>query len=65
MKIDFTIRQRAVAVRLANFRRLIDETTERAQSEKRHLTREERANVARWERDIEELFEVARTQGSL
>ena len=65
MKIEFTIRQRAVAVRLANFRRLIDETTERAASENRHLTRKERADIARWERDIESLYEVARTQGSL
>jgi hypothetical protein len=65
MKIEFTNRQRAVAVRLENFRRLIDETTERARRENRHLTRQERADVARWERDIEALYEVARTQGSL
>jgi len=65
MKIEFTLRQRSVAVRLANFRRLIDETVERASNEKRHLTRKERADIARWERDIESLYEVARTQGSL
>lgn len=65
MKIEFTNRQRAVAVRLENFRRLIDETTERASRENRHLTRQERADVARWESDIEALYEVARTQGSL
>ena len=65
MKIEFSTRQRAVAVRVANFRRLIDETMERASNEKRRLTRKERADVARWERDIESLYEVARTQGSL
>jgi hypothetical protein len=65
MKIEFTPRQRAVAVRIETFRRLIDEANERASNEKRHLTRKERADIARWERDIEALYEVARTQGSL
>ena len=65
MKIEFTNRQRAVAVRLEKFRRFIDETNARAVSENRHLTRQERADVKRWERDIEALYEVARTQGSL
>ena len=65
MKIEFTTRQRAVAIRVEKFRRFIDETNERAQRENRHLTRQERKDVARWERDIKDLYEVARTQGSL
>ena len=65
MKIEFTNRQRAVAVRVEKFRRFIDETNALAQRENRHLTRQERKDVARWERDIEALYEVARTQGSL
>ena len=65
MKIEFTTRQRAVAIRVEKFRRFIDETNERAQRENRRLTRQERADIARWERDIEDLYEVARTQGSL
>jgi hypothetical protein len=65
MKIEFTTRQRAVAVRLEKFRRFIDETHALAQRENRRLTRQERADVKRWERDIEALYEVARTQGSL
>jgi hypothetical protein len=65
MKIEFTNRQRAVAVRLEKFRRFIDETTERASRENRQLTRQERKDVTRWERDIEALYEVARTTGSL
>jgi hypothetical protein len=65
MKIEFTNRQRAVAIRLEKFRRFIDETHARAASENRRLTREERKDVARWESDIAALYEVARTQGSL
>ena len=65
MKIEFTTRQRAVAVRLEKFRRFIDETHARASRENRQLTRQERKDVTRWERDIEALYEVARTTGSL